>query len=307
MDYSFIIEPTVYHAFEDETAQLEQCKHWGLLSEKATKTKSFYYKGNGLNETCAIIGYTDKITAVIQFDNEKRHCIHPAYLKEMQASTFGRRPQAATEQAEADASDNDSGIEEQTSIAVVAETETPLEAKKEQAVQAVPAAAEPSEHKAPVAETQAGQEVSAAETQAEHDAATVETQAERASDAVNPVSEEDGAKPKGKTSRKRGPQLELPEQKVKMTATVKEFTTVPNNFSDSDDEVVIYEAVSIADPALEVGDAWSSHSATLKKLELAIGDTITFEGKIVAKKLTKHPVAYKINNPAKLQKEAARP
>lgn len=88
-----------------------------------------------------------------------------------------------------------------------------------------------------------------------------------------------------------------------MVATVKEFTTVPNNFSDTDDEVVIYNAVAIQDPAMEIGDAWSSHSATLKKLELEIGDILHFEGKIVAKKLTKHPVPYKINNPAKIQKE----
>jgi hypothetical protein len=78
---------------------------------------------------------------------------------------------------------------------------------------------------------------------------------------------------------------------------------VPNNFSDNEDEVVIYEAVSIAEPETEIGAAWSSHSATLKKMELEIGDTITFECKIVAKKLTKHPVPYKINNPAKIQKE----
>ncbi|MNR64158.1 hypothetical protein D3C85_1867030 [compost metagenome] len=54
-----------------------------------------------------------------------------------------------------------------------------------------------------------------------------------------------------------------------------------------------------------MGEAWSSHSATLKKQELEIGDVITFEAKIVAKKLTKHPVAYKINNPAKIKKEEA--
>lgn len=89
---------------------------------------------------------------------------------------------------------------------------------------------------------------------------------------------------------------------MKMKATVTEFTTVPNNFSDTDDEVIIYEAVSILDPAIEVGTAWSSHSATLKKLELAVGDTVIFECKIVAKKLSKHPVPYKINNPGKMQK-----
>ena len=107
-----------------------------------------------------------------------------------------------------------------------------------------------------------------------------------------------GTKPRGG----RGAKLELPEEKVSIRATVKDFTTVPNNFSDSDDEVVIYDAVAIEDPVLEVGAAWSSHSATLKKLALEVGDTLAFEAKIVAKKLTKHPVPYKINNPAKIRK-----
>ncbi|MBJ8193109.1 hypothetical protein JDS79_40945, partial [Bacillus cereus] len=70
---------------------------------------------------------------------------------------------------------------------------------------------------------------------------------------------------KPKAKKGKAPKLELPEEKVKMTATVQEFTTVPNNFSDTEDEVIIYEAVAITDPPLEVGVAWSSHSATLKK------------------------------------------
>jgi len=41
--------------------------------------------------------------------------------------------------------------------------------------------------------------------------------------------------------------------------------SVPNHFTDEDDEVIIYEAVAILDPAIEVGVAWSSHSSTLKK------------------------------------------
>ncbi|TNJ62476.1 hypothetical protein FE784_30380 [Paenibacillus hemerocallicola] len=253
MVHAFIIEPIAYNAFEDETAQLEQCKEWGLLSEKAIRTKSFLYKGNGANLTCSIVGYVDKLTAVIELDNGQRHCIHPAYLKEMQASSFGRRITAA---AEAETEDAEPDV-------VLEEASTPEEAKSEPAT------------------------VDETESEAMN---TEEVQVEEA--------------PKGKTSKKKADKLQLPEDKVKMTATVQEFTTVPNNFSDNDDEVIIYEAVSIADPEIEVGVAWSSHSATLKKLELAVGDTITFEGKIVAKKLTKHPVPYKINNPAKIQKQS---
>jgi hypothetical protein len=246
MGHAFIIEPKTYIAFENEEALIEKCKEWSLLSEKASKAKAFFYKGHGMNLPCSIVGYVDKMTAVIQFDNKQQHCIHPSYLKEMQASNYGQKlSQAAEEQA-------DPEVAESVEAAVVFETlaaEDPpvIEAKIEE-----PKAEEP---------------------------------------------------PKEKAKKGKAQKLQLPEEKVKMTATVKEFTTVPNNFSDNEDEVVIYEEVSIAEPAIEIGSAWSSHSVTLKKLELEIGDTITFEGKIVAKKLTKHPVPYKINNPSKIQKE----
>jgi hypothetical protein len=239
MVYAFIIEPKAYNAFENEAAQIEQCKEWSLLSEKASKTKAFYYKGNGMNLACSIIGFVDKMTAVIEFDNKQQHCIHPSYLKEMQASNYGQKLAAAAEE-----SLDPEGVELET---VQEEAQPVEEAKIEE-----PKVEEP---------------------------------------------------PKGKAKKEKIQKLQLPEEKVKMTATVKEFTTVPNNFSDNEDEVVIYEAVSITEPETEIGAAWSSHSATLKKMELEIGDTITFECKIVAKKLTKHPVPYKINNPAKIQKE----
>jgi len=246
MAYAFTIEPTTYIAFEDEAAQIDKCKEWGLLSEKATKSKTFFYKGNGMNLACHIIGYVDNMTAIIELDNKQLHCIHPSYLKEMQAASYGQRATAITEEAQA-------------SVPAEAEAAKPQEEIATQPVAVSTAAAKETEPEAPK---------------------TAEP-----------------AKGKGKKQK-----LQLPEEKVKMTAVVKEFTTVPNHFSDNDDEVIIYEAVTIVDPETEVGDAWSSHSATLKKLELEVGDKLTFEGKIVAKKLTKHPVPYKINNPAKLQK-----
>jgi hypothetical protein len=66
--------------------------------------------------------------------------------------------------------------------------------------------------------------------------------------------------------------------------------------------VVIYEAVMIVEPEVDIGLAWSSHSATLKKIALEVGDTLSFDAKIAKKKLTKHPVPYKINNPSKILK-----
>lgn len=241
MAHSFVIEPGTYNAFENEAAEIEQCKEWGLLSEKATKTKPFYYKGSGLNIGCRIIGYVDKMTAVIELDSKQLHCIHPSYLKEMQASNYGQKISAAAD--ESAETDGAAALETQQ-----ADT-TPEEAAKKEAPKA-----------------------------------------------------DEQPKEKAKKEKAQKQKLELPEEKIKMTATVKQFTTVPNHFSDTEDEVIIYEAVALADPATEIGAAWSSYSATLKKLELEVGDTLTFEGKIIAKKLTKHPVPYKINNPSKIEK-----
>ncbi|MCD1260433.1 hypothetical protein B5M42_016660 [Paenibacillus athensensis] len=254
---AFILSPEAFNAFEDESEQIEKCKAWGLLSEKAAKTKAFYYKNSGMSLTCTIAGYIDDMTAVIRFENGALHCIHPSYLKEMQASTFGAKNAAASEDAGAGPAGAEADKPEASVLAQAADSGTPV-ADDDGADETPPA-------QAPKA---------------------------KATKAAAP-----------KEKAKKASKLELPEGKVKMKATVKEFASVPNHFTEEDDEVIIYEAVSLEeDPPVEIGTAWSSHSATLKKLELEVGDTLAFEGKIVAKKLTKHPVPYKINNPAKLQK-----
>ncbi|UJF32371.1 hypothetical protein [Paenibacillus hexagrammi] len=270
MALSFFIEPAAYTPFDQESELLEQCKEWGLLSDKATKSKAFFYKGSGSNLTCQIVGYVDKITAVIEFEDKRLHCIHPSYLKEMQAASYGQKAAASTEEPAGEKSAANS-----TSAKAATESESLLQ-EESSVIQAE--------------QTALGQEQDQAQAVAAVAETITEIQPERA----------EAAPPKAKKGK--APKLELPEDKVKMTATVQEFTTVPNNFSDNDDEVIIYEAAAILDPALEIGAAWSSNSATMKKLELNIGDTITFEAKVVAKKLTKHPVPYKINNPSKIQK-----
>lgn len=277
MGYEFVIEPLSYIAFEDETAQLEQCKEWGLVSGKATKTKAFYYKGYGQNLPCNIVGMVDKITAVIELENKQLHCIHPSYLKEMQAASYGQKP-----------------VADETGAAV-----------PENAVLKIDEASISNEVQVEVETTESSEAVMTAAAAQNTEAITAES-ATKSPEAVEPpiidISDPDYA-PKEKVKKANKSKIELPEGKVKMMATVQDFTAVPNHFADRDDEVIIYEAVAILDPETEIGEAWSSHSATLKKLELAIGDKISFEAKIVAKKLTKHPVAYKINNPAKIQKE----
>jgi hypothetical protein len=269
--YSFAIEPETFYPFTSEEEQVNQCKLWGLLSDKATKTKEFVYKGHQVHLNCSIIGYVDPITAVISFGNGQLHCIHPAYLKEMQAASFSQKQHAVPDLEPVDAKPADD--EHAESRPGELETETPPvpvhAAKDEDALRAdIP-----------------GDAVNASKTIN----AGIAVEADKSGKAV------------------KSKKLALPEEKVKMTAIVKAFATVPNHFAETEDEVVIYDAVRLFEPgspdaAIEVGLAWSSHSATLKKLALSIGDELRFEAKIIAKKLTRHPVPYKINNPTKIEK-----
>ncbi|GBF72134.1 hypothetical protein PA598K_00370 [Paenibacillus sp. 598K] len=246
MEHTFVIPPGEYTPLPDEASQIEKCQEWGLLSEKAVKLKEFVYKGGGRQLSCTVVGYIDAMTAVVEFENGERHCIHPSYLKEMQAASFSQRIGAADPAARVESADES----------------TPATAAAE------PAAA-----------------------------ASVTPVSDRDEPAEEPVPRKEPAKKEKKTK------LKLPEEKVKLTAVVKEFVSVPNHFTEEDDEVVVYEQVRMVEPELDIGDAWSSHSNTLKKLELAEGDVLAFEAKIIAKKLTRHPVPYKINNPSKIQKQ----
>lgn len=105
-----------------------------------------------------------------------------------------------------------------------------------------------------------------------------------------------------KKEKEKKIKLELPLDKVKFTAKVKEFTTKPNPFSDTEDEVLLFEDVVVQlEPTLVVGDAWCGYSNTLKGVGLEIGDSLAFEAKIVDKKFNKE-ILYKINNPSKIVK-----
>lgn len=99
MAYAFAIEPAAFTRFDEESELIEQCKEWGLVSEKAVKAKAFFYKGNSLNIACNIVGLVDPMTAVIELDTNQLHCIHPSYLKEMQAANYSQRGAALTEDA----------------------------------------------------------------------------------------------------------------------------------------------------------------------------------------------------------------
>ncbi|CQR57911.1 hypothetical protein [Paenibacillus riograndensis] len=323
MTYSFVISPVSVQDFESEDELIERCKEWNLLSSTATRVKTYLYKRQGLTLPCEIVGYVDPQTVVIQFENKQQHCIHPAYLKEMQTAAFGSRAGAASDAVKTE----DSGTSPEEVIAEDRDADAADAAPGAEGDENVQAAAETS------AGTGAAAAVAGAGAGAEADAATVAGAGAAVAGAGAAVAgagaavagagaavagagaaevdatvagaapaDETPEAPKKPAKSKKKPALVLPDEKLQMTATVKEFTTVPNHFSDNDDEVIIYDVVTVEGQDLAIEEVWSSHSATLKKLELAVGDTLSFEAKIVAKKLTQHPVKYKINNPSKIKK-----
>ncbi|WLR55896.1 hypothetical protein LC048_02505 [Mesobacillus subterraneus] len=81
----------MYEEFEDEAHYLEKVKEWGLSTKK-----EFWYKDRYQHCLVSIKGYeifgetAEFNTLVIEFPDGNLTCIHPAYLKEMQSSSFGK-------------------------------------------------------------------------------------------------------------------------------------------------------------------------------------------------------------------------
>lgn len=65
MIYVFMIEFQYYIFLDNDEEFIEKCQEWGLFLGKVIKFKMFYYKGNGLNIFCIIIGYVDYMVVVI--------------------------------------------------------------------------------------------------------------------------------------------------------------------------------------------------------------------------------------------------
>jgi hypothetical protein len=117
-----------------------------------------------------------------------------------------------------------------------------------------------------------------------------------------------------KEKKEKPKKIELPLDKVHFTAEVQQAALSWNHFNEENDEVIVLKNVVIdQEPPIEIGLAWCSHSKTLKKYELAPGDKLEFDGKIVKKKLpsgkdvkeefvVNEPVPYKVNNPSKIKK-----
>lgn len=238
-----------YETFRDESHYKEKLKEWGLSTAKEAKIE-FWYKEKNYQRLVTIKGYetygkaAEINTIVIEFQDGNVSCIHPAYLKEMQQSSFGKESMLKAEE-------KDSVIVEENSMEENKEAPLP----------------QPKKMKEP--------------------------------------------KPKKEKEQK----IDLPVDKVHVTASVKQFSMTYNAFTEENDEVVILENVHIdQELPITLEYAWCSHSKTLKKFELTKGDSLEFDGKVTAKKLPKGkdvpeefeleiPVKYKINNPSKIIKK----
>lgn len=79
--------------FENEEEYIAKGIEWKLFTERTVK-KEFLYKANGLQMMVKLVGYEEYgkngKTIVVEFENGSLSCIHPAYLKEMQSTSFGK-------------------------------------------------------------------------------------------------------------------------------------------------------------------------------------------------------------------------
>lgn len=106
-----------YEPFKDEAHYTEKVREWGLSTTKEVK-KEFWYKDRTHQRLVTIKGYetfgvaTEVNTLIIEFQDGNLSCIHPAYLKEMQSSSFGKEIRAKNDDsADLPASESDTKID----------------------------------------------------------------------------------------------------------------------------------------------------------------------------------------------------
>lgn len=84
-----------FETFADESHYADKVREWGLSTTKEVK-KQFWYKNSSQKRSVKIKGYEvygktgEYNTIIIEFEDGKLSCIHPAFLKEMQSPSFGK-------------------------------------------------------------------------------------------------------------------------------------------------------------------------------------------------------------------------
>lgn len=142
-DLTHYIPPKAdYEVFRDEDHYKTKLKEWGLSSAKEAK-KEFWYKGRNYQRHVTVKGYetygrTEEFnTLVIEFQDGNVSCIHPAYLKEMQQSSFGKESLLTVDDKEPESAESGESAEAVTSKAKEANSAKVMEpAKKEAAPKA---------------------------------------------------------------------------------------------------------------------------------------------------------------------------
>lgn len=81
-----MIMPQEWTRFESDDEKLEYLREKGLVTPKATSVKSFAYAGDYTDTPvlCEVVGYATPIDIIVSVGGEY-HCLHYAYLAEMQA------------------------------------------------------------------------------------------------------------------------------------------------------------------------------------------------------------------------------
>lgn len=123
-----------FEGFRDEEHYREKLKEWGLSSAKEAK-REFLFKERSYQRIVSIKGYetygkSDEFnTLVIEFQDGNLSCIHPAFLKEMQASSFGKESLLQVEEKELGTTQKGTASQDKEE-----EPETKAEPKKAKAV-----------------------------------------------------------------------------------------------------------------------------------------------------------------------------
>ncbi|WP_462409821.1 hypothetical protein [Neobacillus sp. Marseille-QA0830] len=121
-----------YEAFRDEDHYKEKLKEWGLSAAK----KEFLYKDRHFQCPVTVKGYEtygstgEFNTLVIEFPDGNVSCIHPAYLKEMQSSSFGKESLIEMEDKVAPAASEADTVEPKAKVQPPKAAAEPVKAEK---------------------------------------------------------------------------------------------------------------------------------------------------------------------------------
>lgn len=145
-DLVHYIEPKGdFISFSDEEDYIAKGVEWKLFTARSVK-KELLYKSGSYQEKVKLAGYEQYgnglDTIVVEFENGRLSCIHPAYLKEMQSSNFGKEllsgPVAPTALTDVEQEVKEKATEDLGDLIESPKTEAKKEKPKSKKKQAIP-------------------------------------------------------------------------------------------------------------------------------------------------------------------------